>query len=95
MYYRIDCVNKPHRNSAHEHITHVGGPNPEGSGRWRDTTENVVRLIERKQHSFYTQEGNATAWVAVRVSASGNKFLQTHADGKWKDNLLALNECSR
>lgn len=95
MKYRIDCVNKPHRNSAHEHITHVGGPNPEGSGRWRDTTENVVRRIESKQDDFYTQEGNATASVGVRVSAAGNKYLQTHADGKWKDNLLALNECSR
>jgi hypothetical protein len=91
--YRIDCVNKPHRNSPHEHITHVGGQNPNGVGRWEDTVPNVVRFIETNQHRFYTREGNASAWVGVRTSAAGNKFLQTHADGIWKDNLLALNEC--
>ncbi len=92
--YRIDCVNKPNRNSPHEHITHVGGPNPDGSGRWKETVPNVVRMIEQKTHRFYTAEGGATAWVGVRTSAAGNKFLQTYSDGIWKDNLLALKECS-
>lgn len=92
--YRIDCVNKPHRDSPHEHITHVGGPNPDGNGRWKDTVANVVGFIDRKQHRFYTKEGNASAWVNVRTSANGHKFLQTYADGIWKDNLLALAECS-
>jgi hypothetical protein len=91
--YRIDCVNKPHRNSPHEHITRVGGPNPNGVDRWADTALNVVRFIESNQHRFYTREGNASAWVGVRTSAAGNKFLQTYADGIWKDNLLALDEC--
>jgi hypothetical protein len=94
MDYRINCVNKPHRNGPHEHITDVGGPNPDGNGRWKDTAANVIQFIESKQHRFYTREGNASAWVGVRVSAAGNKFLQTYADGIWKDNLLALNECS-
>ena len=44
--YRIDYINKPDRNSAHEHITHVGGPNPSGTGRWRHTVPNVVSMIE-------------------------------------------------
>ncbi len=92
--YRIDCVNKPDRNSPHERITHVGDPNPDGSaGRWKDTVANVVRLIEGKVHRFYTSEAGASAWVGVRVSAAGNKYIQTHADGVWKDNLLALKEC--
>jgi hypothetical protein len=91
--YRIDCVNKPDRNSPHERITHVGGLDSNGN-RWRDTSTNVVGFIERKEHRFYTKEGNATAWVGVRTSAAGNKFLQTYADGVWKDNLLALPECA-
>ena len=91
--YRIDCINKPDRLSPHEAITHVGGPNPDGSGRWKDTVPNVVRIIEAKTHQFYTKEGNASAWVGVRTSAAGNKFLQTHSDGVWRDNLLALKEC--
>jgi Protein of unknown function (DUF3892) len=92
--YRIDCVHKPDRNSPHEYITRVGGPKPDESGRWEDSTPNVVRFIEDEQHRFHTREGNASAWVGVRTSAAGNKFLQTYADGIWKDNLLALAECS-
>jgi hypothetical protein len=91
--YRIDCVTKPDRNSRHEHITHVGGPNPNGAGRWKEPTATIVALIENKTHRFYTSEGNASAWVGVRTSAAGNKYLQTYADGVWKDNLLALPEC--
>jgi hypothetical protein len=91
--YRIDCVNKPNRNSPHDHITHVGGPKPDGSGRWKDTTANVVRFIEQKTHRFYTYESGVKAWVGVNTSAAGNKFLQTYADGVWTNNLLALNEC--
>jgi len=92
--YRIDCINKPDRNSPHERITAVGGPKPDGAGRWKETTDNVIRFIEKNQHRFYTHEGDKTAWVGVRVSAAGNKYLQTHADGYWNDNLLALAECA-
>ncbi len=92
--YRIDCINKPNRDSRHEHITHVGGPNPEGTGRWKDPVPNVVRMIESKAHRFYTNEGGVSAWVDVRTSAAGNKYLQTRADGVFNDNLLALKECS-
>jgi hypothetical protein len=66
--YRIACVNKPDRNSPHERITHVGGPKPDGTGTWKDTVANVVGFIENNQHRFYTKEGNASAWVAVRTS---------------------------
>jgi hypothetical protein len=92
--YRIDCINKPNRSSPHEHITAAGGPSPAGAGRWKDSVPNIVRIIESKEHRFYTKEGNAAAWVGVRTSAAGNKFIQTYADGIWKDNLLALPECS-
>jgi hypothetical protein len=91
--YRIDCINKPDRNSSHEHITHVGGPKPDGNGRWRDTVPNVVNFIETKTHRFYTRENGVTAWVYVRTSTSGHKYLQTQADGVWTNNLLALKEC--
>nr|WP_245473538.1 DUF3892 domain-containing protein [Bradyrhizobium zhanjiangense] len=30
----------------------------------------------------------------MRKSPSGRKFIQSHADGVWNDNLLALDECS-
>jgi hypothetical protein len=90
--YRIDSVIKPDRFSPHEHITAVAGPRPDGSGRWKDTVANVAQFIESKQHRFYTKEGNASAWVGVRTTSAGRKFLQTYADRIWKDNLLALPE---
>jgi hypothetical protein len=90
--YRIDCVNKPHRDSPHEHITQVGGPKSAG-GRWHEPVENVVRYLDGKEHRFYTDERGARAWVGVNTSRSGRRFLQTYADGVWRDNLLALPEC--
>lgn len=90
--YRIDRVRKPDRFSPHERITHVSGPTPEG-GRWKNPVDDVVGWIERNQHRFYTSEGQASAWVGVRTSAAGDKFLQTYSDGVWRDNLLALPEC--
>jgi len=91
--YRIDCINKPNRDSQHEHITHVGGPKPDGTGRWKDTVPNVVALIETKTHRFYTNDGGKVAWVGVKVSAAGRKYLQTFADSVWNNNLLAQKDC--
>jgi hypothetical protein len=85
-------VNKPHRGSSHEHITHVGGPT--GLGRWKDSVESVIVKIETGIDRFYVLEDGASVWVGVRKSATGRKFLQTHADGVWKNNLLALDECA-
>jgi hypothetical protein len=59
--YRIDCINKPDRDSRHERITHAGGPRPDGTGRWKDDVANIISFIERGQHSFYTRERNSTA----------------------------------
>ncbi len=91
---RVDCINKPDRYASHEGITHVGGPQPQGAGgRWKQTTAETVRQIESKQNQFYVAEGGRAVEVAVRVSPRGHKFLQTHADGIWNDNLLALRGC--
>ena len=57
--YRIDCVNKPGRDSPHERITNVGGPKPDGSGRWKATVPDVVGYIESKAHRFFTSEAGA------------------------------------
>lgn len=93
--YQIDCVNKPDRSSPHEAITHVGGPNPNGVGRWKDPVATIVKLIENKTHRFYTRDAaGRTAWVGVNTSKAGNKFLQTYADGVWSNNLLAQSECA-
>src|SRR4051794_29736391 len=84
---QVTCINKPHRDSPHEAITHLGGAN------WRRTRQQVVDAIEVERYRFYTFVGGKRADLAVRISANGTKYVQTHADGYWNNNLLALPEC--
>ncbi|MDP2372204.1 DUF3892 domain-containing protein [Reyranella sp.] len=83
----ITCINKPDRNSRHEHITHLGN----STGKW--TREAVIGWIESKEHTFYTNVKGETAYIGVVTPAQGSKYLRTYADKEWNDNLLALSEC--
>ncbi|BCL83670.1 DUF3892 domain-containing protein [Ktedonobacteria bacterium brp13] len=82
----VTCINKPDTNSPHEHITHLGGYT------WRRTTQEVIASIEKGTNTFYTSVGGKRADIGVR-ERNGRKFVQTHADGYWNDNLLALDTC--
>ncbi len=91
--FEVTCVNKPNRQSTHEHITHIGNT----AGNWRLTREEAIRRIEAKQEAFHTLDPTTRKRVYIGVvRGDGNKapYLRTHADGKWHDNLLALAECS-
>lgn len=91
--YLIKCVDKPNRNSAHEHITGAGGIGPDGQS-WHDTVDNIIRFIESKMHRFFTHENGKTVFVVVRINpVTGRKYIQTYADGEWRNNLLSLYEC--
>ena len=85
----VTCVTKPNRNSPHEHITHLGGP---GGGGWTKTTQEVISLIKRQIDTFYTWDGQKRANIKVN-SRNGREFVQTYADGDWKNNLLSLDAC--
>ena len=84
---RVTCVTKPHRDSPHEAIIKLGGLN------WRWSREAVVASIEKGEHSFHTYNNGKMAYLEVRTSAQGTKYVQTKADGVWVNNLLALPEC--
>jgi len=88
--YLVNCINKPHHLSAHEHITHIGQANS-----WRMERETAIRRIDAKQDSFYTLDGRTGSKVYIGVVREAGKapYLRTHADGKWNDNLLAQQEC--
>lgn len=84
---QVTCINKRDRNSTHEGITHVGGAG------WKWTRAQAIRAIKYdKTHQLYTNVGGKIAWVGVNGSPP-NEYLQTHADGRWNNNLLALPEC--
>lgn len=89
--YEVNCVNKPNRNSSHEHITHIGHT----SNKWRLTRESAISRIESKAEAFYTVDRSTGKRIFIGVVREAGKapYLRTHADGKWNDNLLAQGEC--
>jgi hypothetical protein len=89
--YQITCINKPDRFSPHEHISHIGNVT------WRMSREEAVRRIDSKQEAFFTIDkttGRKVYIGVVRGDGFKAPYLRTHADGKWNDNLLALDECN-
>ena len=88
---QVTCVNKPDRFSPHEHITHLGNP----AAGWRWTREDVIASIDAGTNTFYTIDPISKKRADIAVVRDGIRapYVRTHADGKWNDNLLALNEC--
>lgn len=89
--HEVNCVNKPHRDSPNEHITHIGNT----VNGWRLTRESAIQRIEAKKEAFYTIDKATGKRVYVGVVREPGKapYLRTHADGKWNNNLLAQQEC--
>ena len=88
---QVTCITKPHPQSPHEHITHVGNP----SSGWNWPREQVVASIEAKTNTFFVRDPKSgkRADIGVVRAAGHAPFLRTYADGYWSDNLLALNQC--
>ncbi|WP_029066003.1 DUF3892 domain-containing protein [Labrenzia sp. ac12] len=90
---RIRCINKTDRQSAWERISNVGGTNPDGN-RWKLTLARAIQGVESGEYAFYVERpAGDRVNVIVAVSAAGNKYLKTEADGDQPNNLLSLPEC--
>lgn len=89
---QVTCITKPNVNSPHEHITHVG--NPAWSMK-RLTVEDVIQRINSGTDTFYVADwaGNKAMIGVVNPGHGRRPFIRTYADGKWTDNLLALEQC--
>ena len=84
---QVTCIKKASHRNPLEGITHLGGPT------WCWTRQEVIDSIEAGTNTFYTFVNGYRATVGV-VNGDAGKYLRTHADGKWNDNLLALSQCS-
>lgn len=90
--YEVKCINKSDRYNPHERILSIGGMDSSGT-RWKLSQEAAIRGIEAGTWAFYVSTVGKTVWVVVAVSAQGNKYLKTEADGEQPNNLLSLPEC--
>jgi len=90
---QVRCINKRNRLSPHERIQNIGGVNPDGT-RWKLSEEQAIQGIEQGKWNFYVERpiGDRVA-VVIALSAFGNKYLKTMADGEQPNNLLSLPEC--
>jgi hypothetical protein len=91
MDCQVTCITKPHPQSTHEHITHVGNP----SANWVWTREQVIQSIDAKTNTFFVLDPRTgkRSEVGVVRSSTHAPFLRTHADGDWNNNLLSLDQC--
>jgi hypothetical protein len=88
---KVTCIDKPHPESRHEHITHVGNP----AAGWKWTREKVIASVEAKTNTFFVVDpyNGKRSEVGVVRPTGHDPYLRTHADGDWNDNLLSLNQC--
>lgn len=92
---QVTCISKPHPQSPHEHITHLGNPRSPNGG-WRLTREQVIASIDAKTNTFFVLDplsGNRANIGVVRETGKV-PYVRTYADQKWNNNLLSLNQCS-
>jgi len=77
--------------TGHEHIAHLWWTNPGTSKSGDNTRAELVNWIENDGGKAYVEDGAGhRADVGVVAPAYGAKYLRTHADGKWTNNLLSL-----
>jgi hypothetical protein len=95
MSIRIICINKDHGNHSnpHEAISRFGWIADGDTVTKHSNMAQMVEFVSNKANHAYVKNDGETAYCYVNVSAAGNKFIQTWADGDWRDNLLALPEC--
>ncbi|WFU53596.1 DUF3892 domain-containing protein [Bradyrhizobium pachyrhizi] len=88
---RIRYVSKTDRPNPHERITHVGGPNPDGTP-WKRSIRQVIKDIESDEWEFYVEENGRRVDV-VWATHDGHKYIKTTADDIQPNNLLLLANC--
>lgn len=73
----VTCITKPHPQSPHEHITHLGNP----KAGWTWPREQVVKSIDAKSNTFFVRDPKTgkRANIGVVRAAGHAPYLRTYA----------------
>lgn len=95
MALRITCINKSAGFHADPHhaIEEVSWINDQTGATGKTTRLGLYEWISKGGKAYVKDIWGNKAFVGTRENAYGTKYIQTHADQKWTDNLLALPEC--
>lgn len=75
----------------HEHITRLWWTSASTGQLGENARHELVAWIENQKGTAYTDDGYGhRADVAVITPSHGEKYLRTHADRVWTNNLLQL-----
>jgi hypothetical protein len=91
MAKQITCITKPHPQSDHEAITHVGGL-AGGSNRFYIPRTQCAMDINAGRESYFVHVGQYQIGVEA-YQKNGNWYIRTKPDATKKDNLLSLPQC--
>ena len=88
---QVTCITKPHPQSPHEHITHLGNP----SVGWKWTREQIIASIDARTNTFFVIDPRTGKRAEVGVVREPGKqpYVRTYADGVYTNNLLSLDQC--
>ncbi len=96
MAIKIVCVSKLGGGNfnPHEAISSLVWENEETGQRSRIMREDLyVWIKDKKGVAYVVDPAGNKAYVGTRENVNGTRYVQTYADGIWKDNLLALPSC--
>ena len=89
----ITGIRKPDPDDPHEAISHYRWHDDDDDTAGIDEREALIKWMEDNSVKAYVADGAGKVWCGIRENKHGTKYLQTHADRKWTDNLLALPQC--
>lgn len=93
MTIRIIWATKPSGNlhNSHEAISDFGWIIESTGETGRSTRLELYNWLKIPSNHALVRDGSGdVAWVGTRENSNGTQYLQTYADGIWKDNLLEL-----
>lgn len=90
MDIQITHVRMSTGGTHHSHILRLKGFDPQTRQAYDATRAEWVDYVEKGGRAHTHDSRGNVAYLRVRQTANGVKYVQTYADGIYSDNLLAL-----